>query len=365
MPVATALRIYNFSAGPAVLPEPVLRQAREDLWNLAGSGIGVLEHSHRGAAITHVLEEAEADCRAIAGISDDYHVLFLQGGATLQFTMVPMNFLDAQGTADYIDTGSWTNKAIKDARLHGNVNVAFEGEDCGYDHVPSAAQLTLGDDAAYTYYCSNNTIYGTQYRDHPVARTPLICDASSDIFSRPIDVEAHALIFAGAQKNLGPAGCTLVIVRKDFLGRARAGLPAILDYRQHAGKGSRLNTPPVFAFYVMGLVFKWILGQGGLEALARHNEAKAKLLYDAIEGSSGFYRTVARADSRSLMNVTFRTPDAALDTLFVEQAAERGMSGLKGHRSAGGLRASIYNAFPAAGCEALASLMGDFARARG
>ena len=364
MPVATAQRIYNFSAGPAVLPESVLRQAQEDLWNLAGSGIGVLEHSHRGPVISRVLAEAEADCRALAGISDDYHVLVLQGGATLQFTMVPMNFLDAAHTADYLDTGSWTNKAITDARLHGNVNVAFEGEACGYDHVPSAAQLTLRDDAAYTYYCSNNTIYGTQYRDRPVAGTPLICDASSDIFSRPIDVAAHALIFAGAQKNLGPAGCTLGIVRKDFLGRAKAGLPAILDYRQHASKGSRLNTPPVFAFYVMGRVFKWILAQGGLEALARHNKAKAKLLYDAIDGSSGFYRTVARADSRSLLNVTFRTPDVALDELFVEQASEHGMSGLKGHRSAGGLRASVYNAFPVAGCEALASLMGDFARAQ-
>jgi phosphoserine aminotransferase len=364
MPVATAERIYNFSAGPAVLPEPVLQQAREDLWNLAGSGIGVLEHSHRGPQISKVLAEAEADCRAIAGISDDYHVLFLQGGATLQFTMVPMNFLEADRTADYLDTGSWTSKAIKDARLHGNVNVAFEGEACGYDHVPSASEITLRDDSAYTFYCSNNTIYGTQYRDHPVATTPLICDASSDIFSHPIDVAAHALIFAGAQKNLGPAGCTLVIVRKDFLGGAKPGLPAILDYRQHADKGSRLNTPPVFAFYVMGLVFKWILGQGGLESVARQNQAKAKLLYDAIEGSSGFYHPVARADSRSLMNVTFRTPDERLDKLFVEQAAQRGMSGLKGHRSAGGLRASIYNAFPAAGCEALASLMVDFARAQ-
>ncbi len=363
MPVATAQRTFNFSAGPAVLPEPVLRQAQEAIWNLAGSGIGVLEHSHRGPTISKVLAEAEADCRALAGISDDYHVLFLQGGATLQFTMLPMNFLDADRTADYLDTGIWTNKAIKDARLHGNVNVAFEGEACGYDHVPCPTELTLGDDAAYTYYCSNNTIYGTQYRDHPVARTPLICDACSDIFSRPIDVAAHSLIFAGAQKNLGPAGCTLVIVRKDFLGRAKAGVPAILDYRRHAEQGSRLNTPPVFAFYVMGLVFKWILDQGGLEAVARHNEAKAKILYDAIDGSSGFYRTVARPDSRSLMNVTFRTPDDALDTLFVQQAADRGMSGLKGHRSAGGLRASIYNAFPVAGCEALASLMGDFARA--
>lgn len=363
MPLAIAERIYNFSAGPAVLPEPVLRRAQEDLWNAAGSGIGVLEHSHRGPVISKVLAEAEADCRAIAGISDDYHVLFLQGGATLQFAMVPMNFLDADHTADYLDTGSWTSKAITDARLYGNVNVAFKGKDCSYDHVPSAAELTLSDDAAYTYYCSNNTIYGTQYRRRPVSGTPLVCDASSDIFSRPIDVAAHALIFAGAQKNLGPAGCTLVIVRKDFLDRAKDGLPGILDYRQHADQGSLLNTPPVFAFYVMGLVFKWIQEQGGLEALARRNEAKARLLYDAVDGSSGFYGPVARADSRSLMNLTFRTPSELLDKLFVEQAEQRGMSGLKGHRSVGGLRASIYNAFPAAGCDALASFMGDFARA--
>ena len=223
MPVAIAQRIYNFSAGPAVLPESVLRQAQEDLWNIGGSGIGVLEHSHRGPVISQVLEEAEADCRAIAGISDDYHVLFLQGGATLQFTMVPMNFLEAGRTADYIDTGTWTNKAVNDARLFGDVNVAFEGKACSYDHVPSAAELSLRDDAAYSYYCSNNTVYGTQFRDRPTSSTPLVCDASSDIFSRPIDVAAHAMIFAGAQKNLGPAGCTLVIVRKDFLDRAKDG----------------------------------------------------------------------------------------------------------------------------------------------
>ncbi len=358
-------RIFNFSAGPAVLPESVLRQAQADLWNMADSGIGVLEHSHRGAVISRVLDEAEEDCRRIAGISDDYHVLFLQGGATLQFTMVPMSFLGPDRTADYIDTGIWTSKAIKDARLFGNVNIAYDGSAGRYDHVPDAGELTLSDDAAYTYYCSNNTVYGTQYAQRPASNTPLVCDASSDIFSRPIDIAAHSLIFAGAQKNLGPAGCTLVILRKDLLGRANDGLPAILDYRQHADKRSRLNTPPVFALYAMGRIFKWILAQGGLDAIAGQNQAKAKLVYDAIDDSAGFYRPVARADSRSLMNVTFRTPEKSLDTLFVEQTLRRGMSGLKGHRSVGGLRASIYNAFPLQGCEALASFMREFAATNG
>ena len=362
---AATKRILNFSAGPAVLPESVLRQAQADLWDIADSGIGVLEHSHRGAVITRVLDEAEEDCRAIAGISEDYHVLFLQGGATLQFTMVPMNFLRPQRTADYIDTGVWTNKAITDARLFGNVNIAFDGSAGSYDHVPNAGELTLNADAAYTWYCSNNTVYGTQFTERPATDTPLVCDASSDIFSRPIDIAAHAVIFAGAQKNLGPAGCTLVIIRKDLLDRANDGIPAILDYRRHADKGSRLNTPPVFGFYAMGRVFKWILDQGGLDALAGRNQAKARVLYDAIDESAGFYRPVARADSRSLMNVTFRTPEKALDTLFVEQALRHGMAGLKGHRSVGGLRASIYNAFPNQGCQTLASFMGEFAASNG
>ncbi len=354
-------RIYNFSAGPAVLPEPVLRQAQDDLWNIADSGIGILEHSHRGPVVSRVLDEAEADCRAIAGIPDDYHVLFLQGGATLQFAMVPMNFLGTGRTADYLDTGSWTAKAITDARLFGTVNVAFEGKACGYSHVPADDELAPSANAAYTYYCSNNTIYGTQCAATPASGGNLVCDASSDIFSRPIDVPAHALIFAGAQKNLGPAGCTLVIVRRDFLAQAHDGLPPILDYRQHADKGSRLNTPPVFAFYVMGRVFKWIREQGGLDAIARHNEAKAKIIYDAIDDPSGFYRPVARADSRSRMNITFRTPSKELDARFVEQAGAHRMSGLKGHRSVGGLRASIYNAFPRRGCEALGAFMKEFA----
>ncbi len=358
-------RIYNFSAGPAVLPEEVLRQAQADIWNIAGSGIGILEHSHRGPVFDRVIEEAEADCRRLAGISEDYHVLFLQGGATLQFAMVPMSFLPADRTADYLDTGVWTTKAIKEARLFGKINVAFEGKNSSYDHVPAAAEIKLSPDAAYTYYCSNNTIYGTQYAATPAAKTPLVCDSSSDMFSRPIDVAKHALIFAGAQKNLGPAGCTLVIIRKDFCGRARTNLPAMLDYQQQAKEGSRLNTPPCFAIYVIGQVLKWALRQGGLEAIARHNEEKARIIYDAIDGSGGFYRGVARRDSRSRMNVTFKTPSEALDQRFVEEAEGEAMSGLKGHRSAGGIRASIYNAFPREGCAALAAFMKEFASRNG
>ena len=365
MPHTGSERIFNFSAGPAVLPEDVLRQAQRDLWTAGAGGIGVLELSHRGPVFTKIIEEAEADCRRLAGIGDDYHVLFLQGGASLQFSMVPMNFLTPGTSADYIDTGTWTKKAIKDARIQGTVNVAFEGAKTDYDHVPDAGEITLTDGAAYSWYCSNNTVFGTAFTTLPATSSPLVCDASSNIFSGPLDVERHALIFAGAQKNLGPAGCTLVIIRKDLAERGRDGLPGMLDYRQHASQGSCLNTPPCFSIYVMGLVFKWIERQGGLEAMARHNEAKAAIVYDAIDASGGFFRPVARADSRSRMNVTFRTPDEKLDAGFVAEAKTQGLDGLKGHRSVGGLRASIYNAFPKAGCEALASLMGEFARKNG
>jgi phosphoserine aminotransferase len=359
-------RIFNFSAGPAVLPESVLREAQADVWNIDGSGIGILEHSHRGAVVNRVFEEAETDCRRLAGVGDEYHVLFLQGGATMQFIMVPMNYLGSGATADYLDTGTWTTKAIKEAKRFGNVNLAFDGKACDYRHVPSdAGEISLTADAAYTWYCSNNTIFGTEYATTPETATPLICDASSDIFSRPLDTSRHAMVFAGAQKNLGPSGCALVIVRKDFLEAAGGDVPSMLDYAKHADQGSRLNTPPVFAVYMMGRVFKWILEQGGLDAMAKHNRDKAAILYDVIDGSGGFYQPVADADSRSLMNVTFRTPDETIDKRFVEEAGRERMSGLKGHRSAGGLRASIYNAFPRAGCETLASFMKTFASANG
>jgi phosphoserine aminotransferase len=364
-PSPAAKRRFNFSAGPAVLPEPVLLQAREDIWSIADSGVGIMEHSHRGKVFSRVIEEAEADCRAIAGISDDFEVLFLQGGATLQFAMIPMSFLAEGRVADYPDTGVWTTKAIKEAKLFGQVNVAFDGSACGYDHTPADGELRLTDDAVYLHYCSNNTIYGTRYETPPRSAAPLVCDASSEMFSRPIDLEPHALIYAGAQKNLGPAGVTLVIIRRSFMEQARSGLPVMLDYRKHASKGSCLNTPPTFGIYVMGQVFKWIIGEGGLEALTRRNEAKARVVYDAIDNSGGFYRPVAQTQCRSMMNVTFRTPSEALDAAFIEAAKQHDMDGLKGHRDVGGLRASIYNAFPPDGCRVLAGFMADFASRNG
>jgi len=362
---ALAKRIYNFSAGPAFLPEEVIRQAQQDIWSIFNSGIGVMEHSHRGKEFTRVLGEAEADCRAVGNISDDYAVLFLQGGATTQFATIPMNFLGPEQTADYPDTGVWTTKAIKEAKLFGNVNVAFEGKDCKYDHTPTADELSLTDNAAYLHYCSNNTIFGSRYHTPPQTGAPLICDMSSDIFSRTLDVNAHALIYAGAQKNLGPSGTALIIIRRDFMETGKDGLPIMFDYRKHAASGSCLNTPPAFGIYMMGQVFKWILAQGGIASLEKRNEEKAKLIYDVIDNSGGFYRGISQTACRSMMNVSFRTPSDELDKKFVEETLAQDMSGLKGHRSAGGLRASIYNAFPRKGCETLAEFMNEFAAKNG
>ncbi len=364
-PSGLAHRIFNFSAGPAVLPEEVLLQCREDVWSIFGSGIGVMEHSHRGPVFDRVMDEAKADCRAIASISDDYEILFLQGGASLQFAMIPMNFLSPEATADYPDTGVWTSKAIKEARLFGKVNVGFEGSKVGYAYVPSDAEITQTQGAAYFHYCSNNTIYGTRYAQAPSASSPLICDASSEMFSRPIDINRHAMVYAGAQKNLGPSGVVLVIMRKDFIAKGRKGLASMLSYENHAKNDSRLNTPPAFGIYMMGQVFKWILRNGGLTAMEKRNAEKATLIYDAIDGSGGFYRGVARPDSRSHMNVTFRTASEELDKKFVSEASKLEMDGLKGHRDAGGMRASIYNAFPAEGCRVLAEFIRDFASRNG
>jgi len=365
MSAASSSRIYNFSAGPAVLPEEVIRQAQQDLWDIAGSGIGILEHSHRGPVFDRIIEECEADCRKVANISDDYAVLFLQGGATMQFAMIPMNFLPKGKTADYPDTGVWTNKAIKEAKKVGSVNVAFDGSKCNYDHTPSDSEISQTPGAAYLHYCTNNTIYGTRFNAPPAASSPLIGDMSSDIFSRPVDINRHAMIYAGAQKNLGPSGVTLIIIRKEFMNTGSAGLPGMLDYRKHAENGSRLNTPPTFGIYIMGQMFKWIMKQGGIPALAKRNEEKAKLIYDAIDASGGFYRGVSKPHCRSLMNISFRTPSEALDKAFVAESMKHDMDGLKGHRDAGGMRASIYNAFPKAGCEALAQFMIEFARRNG
>jgi phosphoserine aminotransferase len=358
-------RIFNFSAGPAVLPVPVLEEARRDLLALPGVGMSVLEISHRSKPFEAIIQTAEANIRRLANIPDDYHVLFLQGGASLQFSMVPMNILPKDGKADYIITGIWSKKAMKEAQKVGQVNVAASTESENFARIPKQDELKLDPEAAYLHFTTNNTIHGTEWKGEPDAGgVPLVADASSDIFSRPVDVSKYALIYAGAQKNLAPAGVTLVILRDDLLARSPERLPIMLDYNTHAKERSLFNTPPVFTIYVLGLVTKWLLEQGGLDGMARRNEEKAKVLYDALD-STGFYRGHAAPDSRSLMNVTFRLPSEELEKQFVAEATKAGLDGLKGHRSVGGCRASIYNAFPREGVEALVSFMKEFERTHG
>ena len=358
-------RIFNFSAGPAVLPLPVLEEAQRDLIALPGVGMSILEISHRSKAFDEVIQGAEADLRALAGIPDDYAVLFLQGGASLQFSMVPMNLLPQGGTADYIVTGVWSQKAVKEAKKVGAVNIAATTEADNFTHVPGAADLTLTPNAAYVHVTSNNTIYGTQWKTLPdTGSAPLVNDASSDIFSRPIDVAKHGVIYAGAQKNLGPSGLTLVIIRKDLLERSQSSLTTMLNYKVQAENQSLYNTPPVFGVYVLRLVLKWLIANGGLEAMGKKNDRKAQLLYAEID-RSGFYRGHARPDSRSTMNVTFRLPSEDLEKQFVKESTAAGLDGLKGHRSVGGLRASIYNAFPEEGVAALVEFMREFERKNG
>jgi phosphoserine aminotransferase len=359
--VTSTRTTLNFSAGPSVLPECVLEQAARDIIDLDGTGISVLEHSHRGPAIDRVFDEAMADCRGLANIPDDFDILFLQGGASMQFGMIPMNFLPTGSHADYVDTGSWTAKAVKDASTVGDVRVAWSGKDGGYSDTPASADIAWTPDAAYGYYCTNNTIYGTQSSAPTTCAAPLIADMSSDIFSRPIDWSKHAMVFAGAQKNMGPAGVTLVVIRKDFMSTARTEMPAMFRYGIHADKGSRYNTPPVFAVYCAGLVFKWIQSLGGLDKVAEMNARKAAIIYEAIDGSDGFYTGHAKIGCRSLMNIPFTTPSPELDAAFIAIAKSAGMSSLKGHRSIGGIRASVYNAFPEEGCLKLADLMNNFA----
>jgi phosphoserine aminotransferase len=352
-------RIYNFSAGPAVLPVEVLEEARENLLSLGTTGIGIMEHSHRGKAYMAVHEQAEALCRELAGISDDYYVLFLQGGASLQFSMVPMNLLRPGTTADYLVTGAWSQKAVVEARRCGSVHIACTSEDRNFNYIPQAC--TFSAQPAYVHFTSNNTIFGTEFQAEPEipAGAPLVCDASSDIFSRPLPMTKYAVIYAGAQKNLGPSGVTLVIIRKDLVDRGPKDLATMLQYRTYADEHSLYNTPPTFGIYIMGLVFKWIKKQGGLPAIERANREKAGKLYRYLDSSRRF-RATAERDSRSQMNVTFVTGDAALDDKFVATAKKAGLDGLKGHRSVGGMRASLYNAFPSAGVDALLDVMREF-----
>jgi phosphoserine aminotransferase len=359
-------RIFNFGAGPAVLPEPVLEEAQRDLIALPGVGMSILEISHRSKAFDAIIQGCEADIRKLAGIPDDYQILFLQGGASMQFSMVPMNFLHSGSSADYIVTGSWSKKAVKEAQKTGTVHVAGTTEADKFTRVPAQAEVKLDPAAAYLHFTSNETIHGVEWKREPEAgAVPLVCDASSDIFSRPIDVSRYALIYAGAQKNLGPSGVTLVILRNDLLERVAKNLPAMLDYKVQAENKSLYNTPPVFGVYVMRLVMKWLVDQGGLEAIGRANAEKAKILYDALDASGGFYRPHARPDSRSNMNVTFRLPSEDLEKQFVSEARAVRLDGLKGHRSVGGIRASLYNAFPKKGVEALVSFLKDFAQKNG
>jgi phosphoserine aminotransferase len=359
-------RIYNFSAGPAVLPLAALEEAQRDLLALPGVGESILEISHRSKAFDAVIQGAEADMRKLAGIPDNYHVLFLQGGASLQFSMVPLNLMPPGGKADYIITGIWSKKAMKEAQKVGNVNIAASTEPDNFTRIPTQEELKLTPDAAYVHFTTNNTIHGTEWKREPdTGDVPLVADASSDIFSRPIDVRRYGMIYAGAQKNLAPAGLTLAIIRDDLLARSPQGLHTMLDYNTHAKEKSLYNTPPVFAIYIARLVLKHLLDEGGLEEMARRNQTKAALLYDAIGASGGFYRAHAQPDSRSLMNVTFRLPSEELEKKFVSEATRAGLEGLKGHRSIGGIRASIYNAFPRDGVDALVEFMKEFARANG
>lgn len=357
-------RVFNFSAGPATLPEAVLRQVREELLDWRGTGMSVMEMSHRDAPFMSIATEAEADLRALLKVPEHYKVLFMQGGATGQFAFVPLNLLRDRNSADYVVTGSWGKKAIKEAGRYCTANTAAR-PDGAFTHIPGRESWKLDPGAAYVHYTPNETIEGVEFHATPeVGDVPLVGDFSSTILSRPIEVEKHGVIYAGAQKNAGPAGMTLVIAREDLLGHARPETPMVFDYKGVADGESMLNTPPCFAWYVCGLVFKWLLEQGGLDAVAERNARKAALLYDYIDSEDFYTNPVAKQD-RSRMNVTFTLADAALDKEFLEGTRAAGMPGLKGHRSVGGMRASLYNAMPEAGVQALVEYMKEFVRKHG
>jgi phosphoserine aminotransferase len=359
-------RIYNFSAGPAVLPEEVLLEAQKELFALPGVGMSILEISHRSKTFDAIHAEAKEGIKKLLNVPDNYSILFLQGGASLQFSMVPLNLMPPKNKADYISTGSWSKKAIKEAKRVGIVNIAAtteegEGENKYFKRIPKQSELKLDPDAAYVHFTSNNTIYGTEWQTEPeVGNVPLVCDASSDILSKPIDVNKYGLIYAGAQKNIGPSGVVLVIIRKDLLERSQDSLHTMLNYKIQAENDSLYNTPNTFGIYIIKLVTKYLLSNGGLEKMYEINKKKAKLLYDAIDNSNGFYKGHAEKDSRSLMNVTFNLATPELEKKLIDEATKAGFSGLKGHRSVGGLRASIYNAFPVKGVEDLVTFMSDF-----
>ncbi len=358
-------RIYNFSAGPAVLPREVLEQARDELVDWHGCGMSVMEMSHRGKEYMGIQAEAESDLRELMGIPSNYKVLFLQGGASSQFAMVPMNLFRGKTSADYLNTGVWSKKAIKEAKKYGAVNVVASSEDRDYTYAPTQESWRLDSDAAYVHFTPNETIGGVEIFWTPeTGDVPLVADMSSTILSRPMDVSKYGLIYAGAQKNNGPAGLTLVIVRDDLIGQTVPGTPTMFDYQIHGDNDSMYNTPPTYGIYMAGLVFKLLKARGGLSAMHRQNLAKANLLYDTMDASD-FYHTPVARENRSLMNVPFTLKDAALDEDFLKGAKARGLMQLKGHRSVGGMRASIYNAMPVEGVQALVDYMLEFELARG
>ncbi len=359
------MRVFNFSAGPAVLPEDVLRKAAEEMLDWHGSGMSVMEMSHRGPEYMSIAAKTEADLRTLLKIPSQYKVLFLQGGAIAENAIVPMNLLGKAAKADYVDTGEWSKKSIKEAKKYCAVNVAASADDRNYTYVPAQDTWKLSSDAAYVHVCTNETIGGVEYHWTPaVGDVPLVADMSSHILSRPLDVSAYGVIYAGAQKNMGPAGLTVVIVREDLLDRALPITPSVFHWKEQAANDSMLNTPPTYAVYIAGLVFEWLLAQGGVEAIEQKNIAKASLLYDYLDRTT-FYTNPVRREDRSRMNIPFRLKDAALDADFLKGAEALGMLQLKGHRSVGGMRASIYNAMPVEGVQALVAYMQEFERRRG
>jgi phosphoserine aminotransferase len=358
--------VLNFNAGPAALPRPVLEKVQAELLDYQGRGMSIMEMSHRSKEFEAINNRAEANFKRLIGAGEGYRVLFVQGGASTQFATVPMNFLPPGGTADYLVTGSWGEKAIEEAGLFGQVHVAASTKADGYKRVPTSSEIQLSASPAYVHLTSNETIQGVQYPTIPdVGNVPLVADMSSDILSKPIDANKFALIYAGAQKNLGPSGVTVVLIRETFLERANKGVPSMLRYSTHAKNNSLYNTPPMFGVYVLDLVLQWIDGLGGVAGIAESNEAKATALYQVIDGSGGYYKGHAEPGSRSRMNVTFRLPSEDLEKKFIAEAKDAGMVGLAGHRSVGGIRASIYNAIDLEACRSLASFMGEFARKNG
>ena len=358
-------RVHNFSAGPAALPEPVLRQAAQEMLDWRGSGMSVMEMSHRGPEFTEIAAQAHADLRELLAVPATHEILFMQGGAIAENAIVPMNLLRGRASIDFIDTGEWSRRSIQEARRYARVNVAASGEAGGYTSIPARENWRLDPQAAYVHICSNETIGGVQFAALPeVGEVPLVVDMSSDILSRPVDVSRIGLLYAGAQKNIGPAGLTIVIVRRDLLGQAHPACPSAFDYRLVAEAGSMYNTPPTYAIYIAGLVFQWLKAQGGLAAMQARNEAKASLLYDYLD-QSGFYASPVEPACRSRMNVPFRLREPSLDAAFLQGAQARGLVQLKGHRLVGGMRASIYNAMPIEGVRALVDWMREFERTHG